>query len=63
MIKNKTIFITGGAGFIANKIISRIINKNKVIVYDNFFRDTLSYTKLKNHKNIKQLNNRNINNK
>jgi len=53
MIKNKTIFITGGAGFIANKIISRIINKNKVIVYDNFFRDTLSYTKLKNHKNIK----------
>ncbi len=53
MIKNKKIFITGGAGFIANKIIEKIIDKNKVVVYDNFSRDTLSNTKLKNHKNLK----------
>jgi len=43
MIKNKTVFITGGAGFIANAIIGKMIpNNNKIIVYDNFHRDTLS---------------------
>ena len=52
-ITNKKIFITGGAGFIANKIISSLINKNKIIVYDNFTRDTLSKSKYRNHKNIK----------
>ena len=53
MIKNKKIFITGGAGFIANEIISRIVNNNTIIVYDNFHRDTLTNSKYNNHKNIK----------
>lgn len=53
MIEDKKIFITGGAGFIANKLISRIIEKNKIIVYDNFHRDTLSNSGYKAHKNIK----------
>jgi len=52
MIKNKQIFITGGAGFIANTIISRLVNDNKIIVYDNFKRDTLSSSVYANHKNI-----------
>jgi UDP-glucose 4-epimerase len=52
MIKNKKIFITGGAGFIANKIIENLISSNKVIVYDNFSRDTLSKSKYINHKNL-----------
>ena len=52
MIKNKQIFITGGAGFIANTIISRLVNDNKIIVYDNFHRDTLSSSAYANHKNI-----------
>ncbi len=52
-IKNKKIFITGGAGFIANKLISQLIDYNKLIVYDNFTRDTLSKSKFLNHKNIK----------
>ena len=42
MIENKTIFITGGAGFIANTLIKHYIDKNKIIAYDNFHRDTLS---------------------
>ena len=42
MIKNKKIFITGGAGFIANILISRLIDDNKIVVYDNFHRDTLT---------------------
>jgi UDP-glucose 4-epimerase len=52
MIENKVIFITGGAGFIANTIISRLVEKNKIIVYDNFHRDTLSASIYANHKNI-----------
>ena len=52
MIENKTIFITGGAGFIANTIIARLIEKNKIVVYDNFHRDTLSSSAYANHKNI-----------
>jgi UDP-glucose 4-epimerase len=53
MIENKTIFITGGAGFIANTLIKYYIKKNKIIIYDNFHRDTLSSSGLIDHPNIK----------
>lgn len=52
MIENKKIFITGGAGFIANILISKLIEENKIIAYDNFHRDTLSNSKYADHKNI-----------
>ena len=52
MITNKKIFITGGAGFIANKLISKYIENNIIIVYDNFSRDTLTTSKYYNHKNL-----------
>jgi UDP-glucose 4-epimerase len=53
MIKNKKIFITGGAGFIANTIMKRLIDENEFVVYDNFHRDTLSGSELNNHPKIK----------
>lgn len=53
MLHNKTIFITGGAGFIANTLIKHYIDNNKIIVYDNFHRDTLSTSGLKDHSNIR----------
>jgi len=52
MTKNKNIFITGGAGFIANTLIANLIENNKITVYDNFHRDTLTNSKYQNHKNI-----------
>ena len=52
MIKNKKIFITGGAGFIANGIIARVVNENEIVVYDNFHRDTLTSSKYAGHSNI-----------
>ncbi len=52
-MKGKNIFITGGAGFIANTIISRIVNENKITVYDNFHRDTLSNSAFAHHPNIR----------
>ncbi|PTT41294.1 epimerase [Chryseobacterium sp. HMWF028] len=52
MITNKTIFITGGAGFIANTLIKHYIENNKIVVYDNFHRDTLSSSGVAGHANL-----------
>jgi UDP-glucose 4-epimerase len=49
---NKNIFITGGAGFIANTLIKRLIEKNKITAYDNFHRDTLSGSGIASHPNL-----------
>lgn len=53
MIKGKKIFITGGAGFIANTIMKQLISDNEFVVYDNFHRDTLSGSELNRHEKIK----------
>jgi UDP-glucose 4-epimerase len=52
MIKNKKIFITGGAGFIASILIARLIENNSIIAYDNFHRDTLSGSDYSKHPNL-----------
>ena len=52
-ITNKNIFITGGAGFIANTLIKNLVENNKITVYDNFYRDTLTGSGYLNHPNIK----------
>lgn len=52
MLYNKTIFITGGAGFIANNLIRHYVENNKIIVYDNFHRDTLTKSGLAEHPNV-----------
>lgn len=48
----KTCFITGGAGFIANTIIRRLVDTHRIVVYDNYHRDTLSTSSLNGHPNI-----------
>lgn len=35
-LKNKTIFVTGGAGFIGSHFVEAVAKDNKVIIYDNF---------------------------
>lgn len=52
MLHNKNIFITGGAGFIANTLIKHYIESNKITVYDNFHRDTLSGSDVAGHPNL-----------
>ncbi len=52
MIKNKRIFITGGAGFIANTLISNLIENNTIVVFDNFHRDTISNSRFAQHPNL-----------
>jgi UDP-glucose 4-epimerase len=51
-MKNKRVFITGGAGFIANTIIKNLIEDNQIIAFDNFHRDTLSQSEYAHHKNL-----------
>ncbi|MBL7810786.1 MAG: NAD-dependent epimerase/dehydratase family protein [Bacteroidetes bacterium] len=51
-MQNKNIFITGGAGFIANTLIQRLIADNRITVYDNFHRDTLTGSGFINHPNL-----------
>jgi UDP-glucose 4-epimerase len=53
MIKNKRIFITGGAGFIGSTLISQLIDKNAITVYDDFRRDALHGKPYANHSNLK----------
>lgn len=53
MIHKKTIFVTGGAGFIANVLIKHYIENNNIVVYDNFHRDTLSGSGVADHSNLK----------
>ena len=53
MIENKNIFITGGAGFISSNLIGSLVENNKIVVYDNFSRDALKFTKFIEHHNLK----------
>jgi len=41
MIEGKTIFITGGAGFIGSSLVSSLIDNNRIVIYDNFVRNSL----------------------
>ncbi|HKX84657.1 MAG TPA: NAD-dependent epimerase/dehydratase family protein [Pyrinomonadaceae bacterium] len=52
MIENKKIFITGGAGFIANTLIRNLIERNRITAFDNFHRDTLTTSGYATHSNL-----------
>jgi len=53
MTRDKKIFITGGAGFIANTLMGRLINDNEIVAFDNFHRDTLTSSAYAEHPNLK----------
>lgn len=52
VIQNKEIFITGGAGFIGSTLIGRLIENNRITVYDNFNRNSLSSKPYAAHPNL-----------
>lgn len=52
MIQGKRIFITGGAGFIGSTLIGRLVETNRITVYDSFVRDALSKQPYRNHPNL-----------
>lgn len=55
MIENKTLLITGGAGFIASTLIARLADRNRIVVYDNYTRNTLKNTPFAAHPNVRQV--------
>ena len=52
-IRNKNIFITGGAGFIGSTLIGRLIEDNRIVAYDNLARNSLKDKPFRNHPNLK----------
>ncbi|MBN2373052.1 NAD-dependent epimerase/dehydratase family protein [bacterium] len=52
MVKNKRIFITGGAGFIGSALIGRLIEDNRITAYDNLSRNSLKDKPFKDHPNL-----------
>jgi dTDP-glucose 4,6-dehydratase len=54
-IRNRRIFLTGGAGFIGSAIISRLIEDNEIIVYDTFQRDSIKDKSFYNHPNLRMI--------
>lgn len=56
MLKNKTVFITGGAGFIGATLAGRLAPENKVILYDNLSRNSLQERPFRNHPNLTLIN-------
>jgi UDP-glucose 4-epimerase len=52
-IQGKTIFITGGAGFIGSTLAGQLVENNKIILFDNLTRNSLKDRAFKDHPNIK----------
>jgi UDP-glucose 4-epimerase len=52
-IEGNDVLITGGAGFIGSTLAGRILEKNRVTIFDNFYRDALKHQPFKTHSNLK----------
>jgi len=52
MIEGKTIFITGGAGFIGSTLAERLIEHNRVVLFDNLARNSLKDKPYRDHRNL-----------
>ena len=53
MLKDKTIFLTGGAGFIGATLTGRLHEANRIVIFDNFSRDSLSARPWASHPNVR----------
>lgn len=51
-IRGNRIFVTGGAGFIGSALIGRLVNDNKITVYDSLKRNSLITKSYANHPNL-----------
>ena len=52
MIQDAHIVITGGAGFIGSSIAQRLVDHNRVTLFDNLHRNALEGSELLDHSNI-----------
>jgi UDP-glucose 4-epimerase len=52
VIENKTVFITGGAGFIGSTLAERLVERNRVVLFDNLARNSLQHRAFRAHPNL-----------
>jgi UDP-glucose 4-epimerase len=52
VISGKTIFVTGGAGFIGSTLAGRLVDQNRVVLYDNLSRNALKDQPFRDHPNL-----------
>ena len=52
MISGARIVVTGGAGFICSHIIDRLVERNKIVIYDNMKRNAFRYSPFHDHANV-----------
>jgi UDP-glucose 4-epimerase len=52
VLENKTVFITGGAGFIGSTLAGRLLDHNRVILFDNLARNSLQHRAFRAHPNL-----------
>ena len=55
MIRGKTVLLTGGAGFIGSTLASRLVEHNRVVVFDNGHRNSIKDTPLLSHPNLRYI--------
>jgi UDP-glucose 4-epimerase len=53
MIEGKSIFISGGAGFIGSSLAGRLIEGNRVTLFDNLARNSLRDKPFRDHPNLR----------
>ena len=51
-ITGKTIFLTGGAGFIGSTLIERLIDHNRIVAFDSLSRNSLADRSVAKHENL-----------
>jgi UDP-glucose 4-epimerase len=52
LVRDRKIFITGGAGFIGSTLIGHLVDHNRIVVYDDFRRNALSDRPWAGHTNL-----------
>src|SRR5690349_7949311 len=52
MIRNATLLLTGGAGFIGTALTRRLADHNKIRIFDNLRRNALADAGLDQHPNV-----------
>ena len=55
MIRGKTVLLPGGAGFIGSTLATRLVEHNRVVVFDNGHRNSIKDTPLLSHPNLRYI--------